>query len=80
MGSKEKVVIVAQDGHGHIPGQIQEGLQGQTEREVSQGNVVISAMSQSQSWKYENKSHYRMIYENKQCKSLCLSSHGSVVC
>ena len=64
MGSKEKVVIVAQDGHGHIPGQIQEGLQGQTEREVSQGNVV-NYQSQIQSWKYENKSHYRMIYDNK---------------
>lgn len=27
MGSKEEVVIVTQDGHGHVPGQIQEGLQ-----------------------------------------------------
>lgn len=28
MGSKEEVVIVTQNGHGHVPGQIQEGLQG----------------------------------------------------
>lgn len=32
MGSKEEVVVVTQDGHGHVPGQIQEGLQ-QGERE-----------------------------------------------
>lgn len=27
MGSKEEVVVVAQDGHGHVPGQVEEGLQ-----------------------------------------------------
>lgn len=26
MSSKEEVVVVAQHGHGHVPGQVQEGL------------------------------------------------------
>lgn len=40
MGSKEEVVIVTQDGHGHIPGQIQEGLEGQRDREVRQCRLL----------------------------------------
>lgn len=28
MGGKEEVVIVTQDGHGHVPGQVEEGLKG----------------------------------------------------
>lgn len=27
MGSEEEVVVVAQDGHGHVPSQVEEGLQ-----------------------------------------------------
>lgn len=48
MGSEEEVVIVAQDGHGHIPGQIQEGLHGGRERKIvkvvtiTDGQVRIS--------------------------------------
>lgn len=38
MGSKEEVVVVTEDGHGHIPGQIQEGLQGARERKLSRGS------------------------------------------
>lgn len=40
MGSKEEVVIVTQDGHGHIPGQIQEGLEGQRDTEVRQCRLL----------------------------------------
>ena len=48
MGSKEEVVVVTQDGHGHIPGQIQEGLQGARGRE----RLVYHFMKCVMKWLY----------------------------
>lgn len=36
MSGKKKVVIVSENGHGHIPGKVEEGLLRQNERKSSQ--------------------------------------------
>ena len=50
MGSKEEVVIVTQNWHGHVPRQIQEGLQQVSKRQVSQDTVVSAAAKLQHNW------------------------------
>lgn len=45
MGSKEEVVVVAQDGHGHVPGQVEEGLQEGREQTYSQQYCQLEYMN-----------------------------------
>lgn len=51
MGSKEEVVVVAQDGHGHVPGQVEEGLQ--EGREETQ--IILSCCKLELNWQWQTE-------------------------
>lgn len=48
---EEEVVVVSQDGHGHVPGQIQEGLQTQWSGKKMSGEINHVCLDQQKKWR-----------------------------